>query len=193
MLAGGSSRRMGLDKAFVKIRGIEMLKRIVDQVYDLVGEMIVVIDQKGDSDKYRDLIPREVRVINDLESGQNPLLGVHSGLSTVQSKYALLIPCDTPFLNRKIIQLIFEKSDQHQAAVPRWPDGRIEPLMSVYRAEDGLAAVKKLLGTRSNSMNDFVGSLTDVVFIRTESLRRIEGNLLTFTNVNTPEDLRKLS
>ncbi len=192
VLAGGSSRRMGYDKAFIKLEGVEMLKRIVDLVYSITSEVIVVIDKEANPDRYRGLVPGEVKIINDLKTGQNPLIGVYSGLSIVSNKYALLIPCDVPFLNRGIIQLIFERSDGHQAAVPRWPDGRIEPLMSVYRAHEGFNLVKKLVGKRSSSMNDFVDSFADIAFVEIESLRHLDNGLLTFSNVNTPEDLRKM-
>ena len=192
VLAGGSSRRMGYDKALIKLEGVEILKRIIDQVYAIVGEVIVVIDKESNPEKYRGLVPKDVKIINDLRDGQNPIIGVYTGLSMIHNKYALLIPCDAPFLNRGIIQLIFDRSDGHQAAVPRWPDGRIEPLMSVYRAQDGFNLVEKLVQNRSSSMNDFVDSFTDIVFVEIESLRHLDNSLLTFSNVNTPEDLRKM-
>lgn len=192
VLAGGSSRRMGHDKAFVKIKGVEILKRIIDQVYSIVGEVVLVIDTDAEPEKYSSLVPQDVKIINDLRNGQNPLIGVYSGLSIVHNKYALMIPCDTPFLNRGVIQLIFERADGHQAAVPRWPDGRIEPLMSVYRAHDGFNLVKKLVRKSSGSMNDFVDSFIDIVFVEIDSLRHLDNNLLTFSNINTPEDLKKM-
>lgn len=192
VLAGGSSRRMGYEKAFIKLEGVEMLKRIIDQVYSIASEVIVVIDKEANPEKYRGLVPGDVKIIHDLKTGQNPLIGVYSGLSVVSKKYVLLIPCDVPFLNRGIIQLIFERSDGHLAAVPRWPNGRIEPLMSVYRAHEGFNLVKKLVGKRSRSMSDFVDSFSDIAFVEIESLRHLDKSLLTFSNINTPEDLKKM-
>ena len=50
VLAGGSSRRMGYDKAFIKLEGVEMLKRIVNLVYSITSEVIVVIDKEANPD-----------------------------------------------------------------------------------------------------------------------------------------------
>ncbi len=192
VLAGGSSRRMGSEKAFIKLGGVEMLKRIIDQVHGIASEVIVVIDREANPDRYRDLVPGDVKITHDLKTGQNPLIGVYSGLSVVSKKYALVVPCDVPFLNRGVIQLIFERSNGHQAAVPRWPDGRIEPLMSVYRAHEGFNLVKKLVDKRSSSMNDFGDSFSDISFVEIESLRHLDNSLLTFSNINTPEDLKAM-
>ncbi len=41
-------------------------------------------------------------------------------------------------------------------------------------------------------MNDFVDSFADIVFVEIESLRHLDNRLLIFSNVNTPEDLKKM-
>ena len=64
--------------------------------------------------------------------------------------------------------------------------------MSVYRAQDGFNLVEKLVQNRSSSMNDFVDSFADIVFVKIESLRHLDNRLLIFSNVNTPEDLKKM-
>ena len=41
-------------------------------------------------------------------------------------------------------------------------------------------------------MQDLINAMTNVLYVTTEVLRKFDPNLDTFTNINTPEDLRRL-
>ncbi len=82
--------------------------------------------------------------------------------------------------------------EAHHAAVPRWPNGWIEPLHSIFATEIAYEVAVKCLKEHQPSMQCLISNIGRVIYLSTNALERFDTKLLTFTNVNTPADLHRI-
>jgi len=189
VLAGGRSLRFGSNKALQTLGGKPLICHVIDRLASL-DDIAVVIGRRERATKYRAVLPKRVRVINDYEEGKNPLIGVVSGLQSAVSDYVAVLACDAPFVNDAVIDFLFRCALDGDAAVPRWDGGRIEPLQAVYQRLPALSAAQEALGDKDASHREMINRLRRVVYVSVESeIRRIDPSLHTFFNINTREDL----
>jgi molybdopterin-guanine dinucleotide biosynthesis protein A len=190
ILAGGSSSRLGRDKALVRLAGKPLILHVFEKVVDLVDEVVVVVSSSEQKKPIKSLFSRDyVKFAVDDGLSQSPLVGASAGFKNTSGEYALLLPCDTPFLSAGIILLLMELCVNIDATIPRWPNDHIEPLQAVYRTQAALAASKKALDEGRMDMRSMIGILRRVRYVSTIVLREIDPRLKTFFNVNTPVDL----
>lgn len=189
VLAGGTSKRMGKDKTLLQVKGVPMIKRVIDAALKVSNEVIVVTANKRKSKQLSKIIGGDVTIVEDEERGWGPLMGMLTGCKRACAEYVAIVPCDAPFLNPKILIELFKRAEGHDAAIPRWPNGYLEPLHSVYRRRVILNAAQELIKKGSRSILRLIESLKDVVYVSVEELKFIDERLLTFFNVNTPRDL----
>ena len=191
ILAGGSSSRLGRDKALVRLAGKPLIRHVFEKVVDLVDEVVVVVSSSEQREPIKSLFSRD-HVKFALDDGflQSPLVGAFTGFENTSGEYALLLPCDTPFLSAGIILLLMDLCVNMDATIPRWPNDHIEPLQAVYRTRAAHAASKKALDEGRMDMRSMISALRRVRYVSTIVLREIDPKLRTFFNVNTPVDLR---
>ncbi len=119
ILAGGLSRRMGRDKARVRLGKRTMLARIR-----------VVVKQFGLKARIirRDLVPR-----------CGPLGGIYTGLRTTPAEAVLFLACDMPFIRRELLMLVIGNGTSGARAFPvftQGPGGTGFPLLLPKRVAD---------------------------------------------------------
>ncbi len=190
ILAGGGGRRLGRPKPLVELHGKTLIAYVIEAAMEIVDEIIVVAGV-GASKALRALIPKEVELLEDLERGLGPLMGIYTGLRAVRKPYALILPCDAPLLNVDILRYLLEAVKGYDAAVPRWPNGYLEPLHAAYRVEAALRAAEKALEEGRLEVRGLLERLDRVLYISTEELRTMDPELHTFYNINTPEELEE--
>jgi len=120
-----------------------------------------------------------------------PLAGILSGLSACQGEYCFVAACDMPFINEKIVKLLFRKSNTFDAAIPRWEDGSLEPLHAVYRCKSMIRETEKALENNETIILAPIFRLK-AHYVEVDEIRRIDPDLRTFMNVNTCEDIQKV-
>ena len=174
VLAGGSSRRMGRDKAFIEVAGTPMIIRVSDALTRAgAGEVLVV---GGDGSRLAEL---GMRVVADRWPGEGPLGGIITALEASENSVVAVLACDLPDIDAADITELVESLGEHDAAMAKIAP-HIEPLCGVWRTgcephlaaafEGGERAVHVALGAIDAVLVDFTGR---------RSLR----------NVNTPTDL----
>jgi molybdopterin-guanine dinucleotide biosynthesis protein A len=189
VLAGGASKRMGKDKTLLQVKGVPMIKRVIDAASKVSSEIIVVTGNKRMSKRISKIAGGDVTIVEDEERGWGPLMGILTGCKRARAEYVAVVPCDAPFLNPKILVELFKRAEGHDAAIPRWPNGYLEPLHSIYRRQAVIDVAQELMRRGSRSILRLIESLRDVVYVSIEELKLIDERLLTFFNVNTPRDL----
>ncbi len=190
VLAGGLSKRFGRNKAFVKLRGKPLIGYVIERVMKVSDEVIIVIRPSDDAEAFH-RISSDVRVVVDGEDFQSPLVGASAGFEASSGDYSLLVPCDTPFISVEAVRLLFEVCFNVDAVIPRWPNGYIEPLQSVYRTEAALEAARTSLLNGRRDLHSMISLLGRIRYMSTLVIREIDPSLLTFFNVNTGLDLRR--
>ncbi|MCX8170828.1 MAG: molybdenum cofactor guanylyltransferase [Candidatus Bathyarchaeota archaeon] len=194
ILAGGISKRFGFDKGLVQLAGKPLILHVIERVQDAVDEIIVCVRSESQLASYMQALPNKfrVKVITDLKDLPScPLAGAITGFVSASSEYTAMLPCDTPFISGKVIDLLFNIAVNVNAVIPRWPNDYIEPLQAVYRTRAALEASKKAIERGEKRMRSMISLLKSVRYISTIAIREIDPKMLTFFNINTPLDLRR--
>lgn len=189
ILAGGESRRMKENKALIKLGGKPLLRHITEKVRGLTQETVVVIGKNDDLADYKSFLPPSVTILRDIVKGMGPLAGILTGMQTMRSEYAVVLPCDSPFIKLEVLAYLFKMAQGSDAAIPRWPNGKIEPLHAVYRVSAAISAARAALERQELLILDMIKRLGRVIYMDTEKIREIDEEFMTFFNINTPEDL----
>ncbi len=100
VLAGGQGRRMGgVDKGLVEFRGAPMVATVIARLAPQVAAIVVNANQNADA-----YAAFGHRVVPDAVGGfAGPLAGLHAGLAAVATRYAVTVPCDSPFLPHDLV------------------------------------------------------------------------------------------
>jgi len=191
ILAGGFSKRFGKDKGLVELAGRPLILHVLDKVSKVVNETLLVVSSEDQRDAFTPLVGSKTKVVTDKFSLRSPVVGALTGFEHALSEYSLLLPCDTPFLSKEIASLLLDLCTNRRAVVPRWPNRYIEPLHAVYHTKSALNASETAYEEKKLDLRSMIANLRGVRYISTLILQQIDPKLMTFFNVNTPEDLKK--
>lgn len=192
VLAGGKSSRMGVDKAFVQVRGRPLIEDLLQDLAGLGAEAFIVTNQP---DPYRYL---GVPLFGDVQPDQGALGGLYSALHHSTQPRTLCVACDMPFVVRPLLEHLAALSAGFDAVVPRLPpaggaaDGRLEaePFRAVYARAACLAPIRAALQAGRLRVISFFPDVR-VRFVDPAELERFDPQHRSFFNVNTPEDLEQ--
>jgi molybdopterin-guanine dinucleotide biosynthesis protein A len=182
ILAGGRSTRMGMDKKFIMFRGQSFLERAVEVAEKLSDEVIVSL---GTQEQKAEVLARGfqgVSIVIDHLQSKGPLVGLYNALKKCSREYAVVMPCDVPFLHPRVLQSMIDGSRGYDAVVPRAGEF-IEPLLAVYRVKPMLDICEQSIESRNWDVKGAVLKLKNIKYMN---------NMTSFLNVNTSEDLEKL-
>jgi len=191
ILAGGFSRRFGRDKGLVVLAGKPLILHVIDRVSKVADEVLVVVSSEEQKNKFETILEEKANLVIDKDDSHSPLVGAITGFKSANAEYSLLLPCDTPLVSTQTVQFLLDMCTNRSAAIPRWPSGYIEPLQAVYRTKSALTAAKTALKQGKMNMRSMIANLRGVRYVSTMVLEQLEPDLLTFFNVNTPQDLKK--
>ena len=185
ILAGGQSRRMPGDKAFMEVAGRRVIDIQLEVIEGLFEEVLVV----GNSDRMEHLsvyAKNGVRVVEEPVGGKGPLGGVTSGLQLSGSDENFILACDMPFVRRDAVTFVMEGLAGYQVSVPLTPKG-LEPLHAGYR-RDCIDIIARQLDSGKLKITDFYDEVS-VHFIPWEELLRFDPTGRLLHNINSPEDM----
>jgi molybdenum cofactor guanylyltransferase len=191
ILAGGFSRRFGSDKGLVLLMGKPLVRHVIDKAAPAVDEILVVVSSEEQKKNFEPIVGNEVKVVIDKDDSQTPLVGAITGFENAKGEYSLLLPCDAPLVSTSIVQFLLDMCTNRHAAIPRWSNGYIEPLQAVYHTKSALTAAKTALKQGHMNMRSMIDNMKKVRYVSTIVLKQLEPELVTFFNVNTPQDLKK--
>lgn len=194
ILCGGQSRRMGQDKGSMIIQDKPMIKHILSTLNHHIDEAIIVLNDKSRVDRYSKFINSndysyQITFLEDKIKNKGPLPGIMTGLGKINSNYALVLPCDSPYVSEKYIETIFSQIDvNYQAIVPYHDEtNRLktsEPLHSIYKKEI-IADIEKLVNDDILHIKGLIEKIdTKFVLIDNKKIEKKE-----FRNLNRPEDI----
>jgi len=184
ILAGGLSTRYGgQNKALLEVGGVRILDRLFEVFKQVFTEIIIVTNQP------LDFLEWDALIVTDIFRARSSLTGIHTGLFHAGYPFAFFSACDTPFLKRDVIETILaEIEPADDVIVPRTSQG-LEPMCAAYSrrclkpAEEHIRAnkLKIQLALQKNRFK----------YVPEERLREKDPDLISFFNVNTPEDLAR--
>ena len=190
VLAGGKSTRFGRDKAVAELRGKPLLAHVTQTAARVAGEVVVAVGRESSVYAYKKLLPY-TRIVKDRSRVKAPMVGIVAGFQVMQSEYAAVLSCDTPFVRDDVLRLLFRRAIHADAAIPKWPNGDIEPLQAVYKVRSAIPAAKLALRLHEFRNVDMIRRLGKVTYVPVREIRHIDRRLITLLNVNRPLDLRR--
>jgi molybdopterin-guanine dinucleotide biosynthesis protein A len=179
IMAGGKSKRMGQDKAWIELDGEPLVKRVADVLAQVADEVIVVANDP----KYERL---GLRVVRDRYPDGGALGGIATGVTAATHDTVLVAACDMPFLSVDVWRLIVGHAGEADVVIPR-VGGEFETLHALY-ARACVAPMERSLAAGKLRVISFFDEVR-VQPIDERELRIADPTLRSFTNVNTPEEL----
>ncbi len=182
VLAGGlNSRFGGREKALIPLAGKAMIDHIIQAFDDLFDEILIVSNQP------RNHADRDATIVSDLLDARSSLTGIHAALFYSRCDDVFICACDTPLVKTALIAALLDaRQPGIDVVVPQTPAG-LEPLCAVY-ARRCLEPIENRLKRRDYRIRRFFDRVR-VKQVSEKRLRRVDPELLSFKNVNTPEDL----
>lgn len=124
VLAGGRSRRMGVDKATLSLAGVPLVERVVAALREISEEVLVA---SGDGER----LPGEWRQVSDALPGAGPVGGLLAGLAVARTPLLAVVAVDLPNPDPALLTWLARQHDGEPAVVP-YADDRLQPLHAVY-------------------------------------------------------------
>ena len=182
IIAGGQSRRMGRDKAFVQLGGASLIQHVIKRSADLNQAETILIANKPQAYKHLGL-----PMYADAMPGKGALGGIYSALLHAKSDYALALACDMPFIKAELLRYMIDLIDaETDIIVPRvagYPQG----MHAIYR-KTCLAPIRQQLQANRLKIIGFYEKMR-VRCLDEDEYAAFDPHGLSFTNLNTPQEL----
>jgi molybdopterin-guanine dinucleotide biosynthesis protein A len=183
VLSGGENRRMGTDKAFLRVAGMPMIEHVLRALRSSVDRIIIVTNSPGAYASY------DVVVTTDACDKRGPLTGIYSGLLRSPDEYNVVVACDMPFLNSRLLTYLLNVAEGHDITLPKIGES-IEPLHAVYRKRLVPLIEERLKSDQRQIRGMFSG--LRMRFVTEEEIDRFDPRKRSFINLNTPEEYEEV-
>jgi molybdopterin-guanine dinucleotide biosynthesis protein A len=184
ILAGGLNTRFsGREKAFISVAGERILDRLFHTFQEVFAQIVLVTN---DPLKY---LAWNALIVTDLFDVRSSLTGIHAGLYYAPTPYAFICACDAPFLKRSVVESVVNAiAPGVDVVIPETAAG-LEPLCAAYSTRC-LDIVERHMQAKKLKIQLFLNKLR-VRKIPEAKLRQIDPQLVSFFNINSPEDLKR--
>ncbi|MHC4309417.1 MAG: molybdenum cofactor guanylyltransferase [Planctomycetota bacterium] len=169
IMAGGGSRRMGIDKSMLLIKDKPIIKYICDQLRGTFSQILISTD---DVEKYAFL---GFDCIRDKIPGEGPLMGIASTLEASANELNFVVACDIPHIDIRLVRKMLAEAHAADMVIPTTGGEKYEPLFAVY-CKSSLEAINEMLKSGTRKISDaFARCKVKYIKLKAEQL----------TNLNT--------
>jgi molybdenum cofactor guanylyltransferase len=184
LLAGGKSRRMGLDKATVNFRGEPMWLRQIECLRQ-TGVEEILISARSDP-AWR---PVGTTFVADTPPSRGPLSGLAAALAAMRGSHLLVLAVDMPLMKPFVLKRMSENIGPGRGLLPTIA-AQAEPLAAIYPRES-LPIVLQMLTTDSFVMRRLAENLTAAGLLAVFQVP--ETDVEFYRSLNNPADLQSFS
>ncbi len=186
ILAGGKSRRFGVDKSTTKLGDKTLIEHTISKIEKKFSEILIISNnQEIKIDK------KNVFVLKDCIQGQlGPLVGVLSAMKWIETNnkkydWVATFPCDTPFFDISMIDEVKKISKKNNKKLYFLKSG--EKRHNIF----GLWSIqlKDILEKDINNNFRKVEEWADKIGLETININHEKFD--SFLNINTKEDLEE--
>ncbi|MBM3630541.1 MAG: molybdenum cofactor guanylyltransferase [Alphaproteobacteria bacterium] len=115
VLAGGQSKRFGLDKSQVILNGKILIDYILSEIHDEFSEILIITNNEIDH-----MNSKKISKIKDFKKDLGPLGGVLTAMKWVKQfnknfQWIYTFPTDTPFFKKECLQDFLKKIKFHDS------------------------------------------------------------------------------
>ncbi len=181
ILAGGLSRRLGRDKAALRLHGKPLARWVAEALSPLVAEMWLVTNQPLEH------LSLELPLLVDLRPARGPLGGLLTALVFSRTPWVLAASVDSPLLVPALLAALAERAARTaRPAVVCQSSRGLEVFPGLFHVRLRTHLEDYLL--RERRLRPFVTACRPEVLPPEETVRRDPGGL-SFLNCNTPAEL----
>ncbi len=185
IMAGGKSRRMGTDKAFVPLLGRPMIEHVLARVADLGQTETFIVTNTPAPYAYLGL-----PLYTDVIPGAGSLGGIYSALAHASTPHVIVIGCDLPLasaaLMRYLLACAAEDDGPYDAVVPRFQK-RLQGLHALYNCSAQETIASQIAAQQYQIKAAF--DLMHTRFVEEQEYAHLVPDGRAFRNINTPQDL----
>ena len=182
ILAGGLNTRFsGKKKALEKIGGKEILSYTYDLFKEMFEEVILITNDP------MEFLSFDIKIATDIYQVRSSLTGIHAGLSMASNRWAFFAACDTPFIKKQLVELVISAIDDKTDIVLPETEKGSEPLCAAY-SKQCLTSMTQSLEKEKLKIKRAIRNLR-IKEIPEHLIKEKDPELVSFFNINTPEDL----
>ena len=181
ILAGGTSRRMGTNKALLPVDG----RRLVEITYERMAQLFSSVILVTNTPEEYSFLP--CRFVPDRYPGIGSIAGLHAGLDASRTDRIFAVACDMPNLNQALIRNLCAVARPGEAVVPSNAGGYREPLHALY-PKSALVEIEAAIAADDRSILHLLERIP-VREVRPEGTDAAG----SFDNINTPEEYARLA
>jgi molybdopterin-guanine dinucleotide biosynthesis protein A len=190
ILAGGKSRRMGTDKALIRIRAGDetLLERVLARVASLTDDLFVVASNRPEYAAFG------VPILPDLYPGGAVLGGIASAIRHARHDRCLVVSCDHPFLSPELLDVMIRWPGDWDVLAPvtagesRQGGGKIRHTLHAVYGKGCLTAIERRLADGQRQIVSFFADVR-VAELGGAVLARHDPGGRSLMSINTPEAL----
>jgi molybdopterin-guanine dinucleotide biosynthesis protein A len=182
VLIGGSSTRMGREKATLVYDGMPLALRVARALEACVERVRFV----ARPDALPDL---GLPCIVDRHSERAPMVGIAAALAACEASAMLVCACDLPSIDPRVLLALLALAPAQDGAdvvAPLGPRGP-EPLVAIYRPRL-LPELERRIARGELALQALLRDV-NTLFVPEADLRALDPTLASLRNLNRPEDL----
>lgn len=176
ILAGGKSKRMGTNKALLKVGDKTLIEHMVSIFKEHFDEILLSVNEAG---HFKDL-NMNVLEIEDTYKGIGPIGGFHAVFSKTNVDKFFACAVDTPFVMPSAAIEMMDQSEDVDICALLKEDERTEPLFAVYN-RSCLSEIEKMIEHKDYRLKSLFEKV-NVKYIHKYDLNK------SFANLNTREE-----
>ena len=184
IIAGGKSRRMGRDKAFLDLGGKTLIERVITASADLGQSQTLLITNKPD--EYRHL---GLEMYTDILPDKGSLGGIYTALTQAAHPAVLVLACDMPFIKTELLRFMIAQLDEATDIVVPRVEGYPQGMHAIYR-KTCLPPIREQLQANRLKIIRFYGKMR-VRYLDEADYAPYDAEGRSFTNLNTPAELEQ--
>jgi molybdenum cofactor guanylyltransferase len=182
VLAGGRSRRMGRDKAFLPFGPGLLIERVIEVVRQVTADVILITNTPAQYQRFG------LPMFSDVIAGAGSLGGVYTGLVSARAPYSLCLACDMPFVKASFLRFLCDTASEADVVVPR-DTTDYQPLCAVY-SQACCEPIRHQIEASQLKITSFFDQVR-VRVVGGDILARYDPSDTMFFNANTPEEYEK--
>ena len=190
ILAGGKSRRMGQNKALMRLASATIIEHVIHQMRSVTTDLLLITNTPRlyshlGLPMYADIVPN-----------MGTLGGIYTGLTHAANHTVLCVACDMPLLQPNLLSYLASILGEYDAVVPCVENSdpsvpKFQTLSAVY-SKKCLPAIDQMFAEgelRVHALYDRIAAR----MMPPSEWRRFDPQGLSFFNINTPADFEKAS
>jgi len=178
ILAGGKSSRMGTDKGLIDLDGKPMITHVINVLQKVASKVIIIANNPSYNQFNLEVYP-------DLFPEKGPVGGIYTALNCSKTEKNIILSCDTPFVNEKLLNNLLLQSKDYEITVSKFKN-KIHPLIGVYSQ-----SVKTIFEENLNKNRLKLGLVNQQTELNIVHYNDCDFDEKIFFNINTPTELKE--